>query len=204
MIMTQEQMREDIAWMKQLADEGRGAPLTGGSISIWWGLISFIMLLVHWGSVTEKLPIPIEAIGIGWILYAILGSIGTFFLKKRLKNAPGASAIGNQAASAAWMMVLVGIFTFWLGCGLAVYFAHVSWWIFNAILPVSFLCYGIAYGVTAKLAKNPASGFASAVSFALALALMPFLQSPTLYLIAAFAILVVTVVPTLMRGSKNG
>lgn len=193
--MIDQKAQQEITWIKQMAEEGRNGPLLGGSISIWWGGLGFVMLLIHWATLAEYMPWPIGYIGIGWFLFAVIGVIGTVILGKRLQNTPGVSAISNQVSSAAWTMVMFGIFSFVAGCVFAVVFGGAPPWVFNGILPVAFICYGIAYGVTAKLTKNRSCFLASMASFLLAPVLMALLLSNTVYLLAAFGVLLVMVLP---------
>jgi hypothetical protein len=157
------------------------------------------MMLVHWGVLTNRLPLSIENIGWAWLAYVILGSLGTFILVKKIENKPGYKSMNSKIAGSTWMLSSVGISTFSLGSVIAAFGFDVPFWIFNAILPVALICYGIANGVVALLTSNRISGFAAAISFAFALIMFPFLLSPTIYLIAAFAILFVAVMSALSQ-----
>ena len=202
--MTDEKLRDEIAWMKQLAEEGRNAPILGSAIGVWWGAISFIMMLVHWGALTERLPISIADIGLWWMSYAIVGSIGTALLVRKMQGKSGANSLGSRVSGAVWMLAGVGIFTFVIGCVVAAFAYGAPYWMFNVILPVAFICYGIAFGVIGLLVRNLASGITAAVSFVLALLMFPFLLGSTIYLITAFAILLVTVLPLVLQGKVKG
>jgi len=198
--MSNEKLKDDISWIKQMAEEGKNSPIKGHVIGVWWGVISFIVMLVHWGVVSDNLPIAIENVGFVWLAYILVGSIGTFILIKNLKNKPGFDSINNRVAGSTWMLASAGIFTFYIGSIIATLSFSVPFWIFNAILPVAFICYGIAHGVAAILVSNRVSGFMAAISFVLALIMFPFLLSPTIYLIAAFAILFVGITPAISQA----
>jgi len=197
--MTNETINAEITRMRELAEEGRNAPLTGGNIGLWWGGLTSLMLLTHWATVTDRMPWPIQYIGLGWIAYMVIGNIGTAILVKKINRNPDSNALSNQVASAAWMMAMIAMLTFVIGVAIAVFFNGVPSWLFNAILPVSFICYGLAYGITAKLAKDRPSGIAAITSFVVALIMIPFLLQSVLYLFAAFSVLVVTFIPTLLH-----
>ncbi len=202
--MSDENLRDEIAWMKQLAEEGRDAPILGSSIGVWWGTISFVMMLVHWGALTGRIPIAIENIGLWWVSYAIIGSIGTALVVQSMRGKSGANSLGSRVSGAAWMLAGVGIFAFVIGCVIATFAYGAPFWIFNVILPVAFICYGIAFGMIGLLVRNLASGITAAVSFTVALLMFPFLLGSTIYLIAAFAILLVTVLPLVVQGKAKG
>jgi len=198
--MSNEKLKDDINWIKQMAEEGRNSPINGDVIGVWWGVISCITMLVHWGVMSNNLPITIENVGFVWLTYIIIGYVGTFILVKNLKNKPGFDSINNKIAGSTWMLASAGIFTFYIGSIIATLSFNVPFWIFNAILPVAFICYGIAHGVAAILVNNRVSGFMAAISFVLALVMFPFLLSPTIYLIAAFAILFVGIMPAVSQA----
>jgi hypothetical protein len=202
--MSDAKLRDDIVWMKQLAEEGRHAPLTGGIISIWWGVISFVMMLVQWGVLTGQLPLAIENLGMGWLVYSIIGVGGTAVLLKRIQEKPGAGSMSNRVSGAAWMMAGAGIFIFAIGVVIAVSAYGAPYWMFNTILPVAFVCYGIAFGVIGLLAGNRISGITAVISFGLALIMFLFLLTATLYLVAAFSILLITVLPVVAQKRAGG
>ncbi len=198
--MTDEKLKDDISWIKQMAEEGRKSPIAGSIIAIWWGSISFIMMLVHWAALTALIPLPIENIGWAWLAYVIIGSLGTYVLVKKMESQPGAKSMNNQIAGSAWMLASAGIFTFSIGSVIAVFGFGVPYWIFNAILPVALICWGMANGIAALLTGNKKSGLVAALSYLFALAMFPFLLSATIYLIAAFAILLIAVLSALAQG----
>lgn len=199
--MSDEKLKNEIEWMKQLAEQGRTAPVLGGSIGIWWGSLSFVMMLVHWGALTQRLPIAIESIGWWWLSYGVIGSIGTVFLSQKLREKSGANSLSNRVSGIAWMLAGIGIFTFAIGVVIGVFTFGAPYWLFNVILPVAFICYGIAHGVAGALTSSRVSSSTAAVSFVLALVLFPFLLGSTIYLIAAFAVLLIVVLPIIVRKS---
>ncbi|GEM_PF-4187487 len=196
-------LKDEITWMKQLAEEGRNSPIAGGIVGIWWGLLSFVMMMVHWGVMTSRLPMPIQNVGWLWLAYVIVGSLGTYLLVRRMLGEPGADSMNSQIAGSTWMLASAGIFTFSLGSVIGMFGFGVPYWIFNAILPVALICYGIANGVAALLTGNLRSGLVSAASYALALVMFPFLLTSTIYLIAAFAILFIAVMSALSQGKTD-
>jgi len=161
-------------------------------------VLSFVMLLTHWVTLVGHAPWPTQYIGIGWMIYALIGVIGTYIMGKKLDRNPNANALSNRVSSATWAMAGAAIFTFAIGCVLSVFLGGVPSWIFNAILPVSFICYGSAHGVIAKLAGDKTSGIAAVLSFGFALLMMPLLLTPALYLLTAFMMLAVTILPNVL------
>ncbi|MCF6344006.1 MAG: hypothetical protein L3J15_04925 [Devosiaceae bacterium] len=201
--MDNEKLTQEISWLKEMAQEGRNSPIVGGIIGIWWGIISFVMMLIHWASITSNIPLAIENIGWAWLAYMIIGSIGTFVLVKKLEDKPGFNSMTSRIIGSTWMLTSAGIFTFTLGSVIATFGFGMPYWIFNIILPVALICWGIANGVAASLSGRKAFGFAAGISFLLALIMFAFLLSPTIYLIAAFAILFISIMSALLQGKSN-
>ncbi len=198
--MADEKLKEDIDWIKQIAEEGKKSSVVGGIIGIWWGVISFIMMIVHWAVLTEKLNFSIKNIGWFWLAYLVIGTIGTVILSNKLRQKPGFNSLNSQIAGTIWMFVGIGIVTFLVGSFIATFYFNAPYWLFNAILPVALICYGIAIGLIAQISSNRLSIYAAILSFVFALIMFPFLLSPTIYLIAAFAILIVAIMSSFSEG----
>ncbi len=198
--MTNETLKDDIGWIKQIAEEGKNTPIKGTVIGVWWGIISFIVMIIHWAVLKSYLPLSIDYIGWVWLGYVVIGNIGTFILIKNLKSVPEFNSINSRLAGATWMLASAGILTFSIGVVIAVFGYDLPYWIFNIILPVALICYGIANGVVATLTNSKAGGFIAVISFISALIMFPFLLSPTVYLIAAFAILLIGTMPAILQA----
>ncbi|MCF6292614.1 MAG: hypothetical protein L3J04_04380 [Robiginitomaculum sp.] len=201
--MSTEKIQQDINWIKQLAEEGRNQPLSDGIIGIWWAVLTSAMMLLHWATLTGLMPFAIQYIGFVWITYSLIGYVGTMVLVKKIKKKGGGYSLSDRVSSASWSMFGAGITSFFIGVAIAVFYADAPYWVFNIILPVSFFGYGIANGVTAMLSKNRASGFAAALSFLSVIVLMSLLMTATIYLVAAIAVLIVIMPPSLLSLSAK-
>lgn len=199
--MSSEKMQEDINWIKQLAEEGRSAPLSDGIIGIWWAVLTSAMMLLHWATAIGKMPFTIQYIGFAWVIYSLIGYAGTMVLVKKIKRKGGGFSLSDRVSAASWTMFGAGISSFFIGVAIAVFYAGAPYWVFNIILPVSFFGYGIANGVTAMLSKNRASGIAAFLSFLSVIVLMSLLMTNTIYLVAAIAVLIVIIPPSLLSLS---
>ncbi len=203
--MKEEKLKQDIEFIKQMAQEGRKSSIKGNEIGVFWGIISFIMILIHWGAATSFLPISLKIIGWFWLAFIIIGNLGTFILVKKLKNTPGFDSINNKIAGASWMLVGAGIIIFSIGIIIAVYSLGAPFWMFNLIFPVALICYAIANGIESAIIGHYFPAILSALCFIIALIMFPLLLSPTIYLIAAFATLIIGVLPAIFEMvSKNG
>ncbi len=194
-----QKLQNEIAWMKEMTEQGRTGPVLGGSIGVWWGLLSFVMMLVHWGALVGRLPVSITDIGWFWSAYVVIGLAGTIILARRMQTAPGAGTLSNRISGVAWMLAGAGIFSFMGGVVIATFVLGAPFWLFNLILPVAFICYGIAFGVGAALRGDGIGGVAAGASFVAALAMFPFVLGTSVYLLGALGVLAVGVVPVLAR-----
>lgn len=145
-------MKDEIAYIKALAEEGRRTPVLGGGILIAAGLIFGLASAVHWLIDAEVLALPPTAYAFLW-----LGAMAAFFaclflLIGRNKGRPGAGSLVNQAVGAGWMGVGLGIFVMSLSI------AVVSWRVDSALLTLIFpslifALYGSGWAVSATMSK---------------------------------------------------
>lgn len=145
-------MKDEIAYIKALAEEGRRTPLIGGSILIAAGLIFGSASVIHW-------LIEIGALALSPVAYAVVwvGAMATFFaclfvLIGRSKGRPGAASLVNQAVGAAWMGV--GLLIFVMSLSIAVISWRVQSPILTFIFPsMIFAAYGSGWAVSATMSK---------------------------------------------------
>lgn len=99
----------DIAWMRNLAEEGHQAPMKGGSILFGAGLIYGLAALTHWAAATDLLPGSGELINAVWMGAIVLHLILVAVISVRLRG-QGVRTAANRASATAWMAVGLGIF----------------------------------------------------------------------------------------------
>jgi hypothetical protein len=95
-------LRDDVAFMRGLAEEGRKAPLLGGSISVAAGAIYGAASLGHYGVLTERFgttgTLPLLWV---WLAAGVAMGLALWLLTPGVSNRPGAGSAGNKAASLA-------------------------------------------------------------------------------------------------------
>jgi len=82
-------LKDDIAFMKALAQEGGSAPLLGGSILVAAGLIFGAASVVHWAVVTGVLAVSPWAFPIIWFAALGLFLVALVILNRRSRDRPG-------------------------------------------------------------------------------------------------------------------
>ncbi len=180
----------DIAWMRNLAEEGAQAPLRGASVLMFAGLLYGVASLFHWGLLVRLIPLPIDSLWMGWV-GATLAFWGVLAIAiPRLQKAPGVSTTANKAAGIAWSGMGWGIFTLFIAM------AVLSWRLGDATSPAMFalipsvilVFYGVGWAVSASMFKSRSMWALSMGSFVAAPALAALAGTNALYLAYAAAL----------------
>ncbi len=152
---------EDIAMMRQLAEEGRMQPLQGGRYLVMWGLLSSLGLSFTASIVAELMPFSPVAIMIFW--FAVMG-IGVFFTirwSRQAAECPESNSIGNQVEAMVWKVggMFLGLvstmlfaLTFLANDKFAAAGINPSV-LFSMMAPIAFGVYAIALAATAVAGK---------------------------------------------------
>lgn len=196
--MTREQLLDDLAYARALAEEGRHAPLLGGSYLLFWGALNLGAYLLHWGLLSGNLPrLGGQSFAILWAVYGVVAGLGMAVLVRRIREMPGRSAIGARAERAIWSGVGIAMFVIVVGClGRMALESDVL--AANAIMGPAFALFGVALTTVALMAGEKwLTGFA-ALSFIASVALSLFANEPWAYLLAAAASAAVLALPGAM------
>ncbi|WP_236627820.1 hypothetical protein [Caulobacter sp. B11] len=154
-------LRDDIAFMRALAEEGRSAPLLGGGILMAAGLIFGAASVAHWAVMVGALRVSPWAFSAIWISAGLgFGMLATL-LGRRSKQQAGAAATVNRAARAVWSAVGWTIVVILVG--MAIMAARLGQPGLMSLFPVIVLpLYGAAWSVASAMTRR---GWMSAVAF---------------------------------------
>jgi hypothetical protein len=146
-------MKDEIAYIKALAEEGRRTPMLGGGILIAAGLIFGAASIMHWLIDADVLVLPPVAFAALWGGAMLLFFVTLFTLIGRNKGRPGAASTVNRATGAAWMGVGLLIFV------MAVSMAVISWRLQSPVPTLMFpsmifAAYGSAWAVSATMTRS--------------------------------------------------
>jgi hypothetical protein len=193
MTETTQALRDDIAFMRALADEGVRPPLVAGPWLIAAGLIWSAAPLAAWYIVR------IEHVSFLWsnlpfAVGAAASMISMPFLRSRTKHAAGANSPANRAVSIAWAGVGGGIYLY-LACTFVIIWQTKSGTLMLMMPVVVMILYGIAWAVSAAMTKDRLLWFVTLAAYASALIMAFFSTSPDLLLIFAIAIFATAVIP---------
>ena len=145
-------IRDDIAFMRALAEEGRQTPMLGGSVLLAAGLIFgggnavgayLTATRTHFSNAAWALPI--SALALFLVVLAIL--------KRNLAARPGATSPVNRATGTMWRAVGWSIMLMVAALGVAAW--RLNDWRLMAALPiVIFALYGAGWQVAAAMTRS--------------------------------------------------
>ena len=150
------QISEDLAYLRDVAEAGEAAPSTSGRFALlWFGLLT-ITLMAHWAILRGFVPGVSEAfIGLAWMSFAIIGSVGSWLISRSVCDLPGQSAAGNKVDRYTWRVSGAGLFLFAIAIALTVVLrADVGPELFDLIMPAAFLLYAVNYSANAAFMKG--------------------------------------------------
>lgn len=187
-------LRDDLAYLRALAAEGRQAPLAGGGILAAAGGIFGFASLVHWAVAAGILHIPNWAFLAVWLGATAAFLIALFVLKGRMKSKPGAQSSTNRAAGSAWMGVGLACFTLFIAFYVAAWRTQ-DWQIMNLFAPVILSLYGAAWTVAAKMTRRTWIWGLALGSFAAAVLSASLIGRSEQYLVYAVSLILLAFVP---------
>ena len=196
----------DIAWMRNLAEEGAQAPMRGNSLLMFGGLLYGLASLFHWAIIVDIVPLAKNQIWIGWIAATVAYWIILAVTIPRLSRA-GVSTTANRAAGIAWSGMGWGIFAMFvamsvLGWRLA---DEVALEAMFALIPSIIMVFcGVGWAVHAEMQRSRKLWVLSFASFAAAPQLALFAGQAEQYLAYAAALFLLMALPgwMLMRQAR--
>ena len=189
-------IRDDLAFMRALALEGRRAPLLGGGILALAGGVFAAASLVHWAVLSGLLNGGWLLVNGAWFGAFAVFMLGLFLLKNRVAAQPGARAPSNKAVGAAWSAI--GISIFCIGLVLLVTAARLDEpRLVNLFAPLILSLYGAVWSVAAFLFGRPWMTGMAASAFGWSLGLAFTIGSPEQYLAYAAALVWLALLPGL-------
>lgn len=203
--MTREEILQDLAYARTLAEEGRHAPLLGGAHLVMFGVLNAIAFTAHWCVLTGRLPLlDGAAFAILWMSYGTAASIGLALLRSRTAKKPGNTTVGARAEQAVWSGVGLALAAIAIGSILRMILTE-DVTAPNAIFGAAFGLYGAALFVTGKLSQERWLTNFAWISAAVSGVLCIFANSDWAYLTAAVGSLLVLVLPgvTLLRREPS-
>lgn len=143
-------LKDDIAFMRALAQEGSAAPLLFGGVIVAAGLIFGAGAIGHWLIASDILRVSPWFFMVNWLGAAAVFGVALALLLRRAKGRPGFSSGGNKATGAAWAGVGLAIVVMWVGMT-AIGLVTGDWAVMNVFPVLIFALYGAAWFVAAEM-----------------------------------------------------
>jgi hypothetical protein len=196
-------IQDDIAFLKALAEEGRAAPVAGGSILVLAGTVFGIASLAHWTIATGRIVVSAWAYPILWTAALAIFMAGLAVLKGRMRA--GMKSTASRASGVAWSAAGWTIFVMAIAITLVAIRTHSA--IATMLLPSLVLAlYGLCWMVAAAVTRKRWITVTAVASYAAAVGLAWFADTPAVFLLYAGALVLLAVAPglALMRHGGSG
>ncbi len=188
-------LKDDISFIRTMAERGSRGPILGGAFLAAAGLVFGFAAFLQWGIETGKLSFLQASAGHLWTAASVIFAAVWLFLFFRLRSrGPQKGGPLQFAFGVAWMACGVGIVTL-IGA-----IAVVSWRlhdsaILNANALVAFAFYGVAWLTTGVTARQNWMFVIAAAAFALTLILAYLSNTPEQLLAFGAGLLLTLTVP---------
>jgi hypothetical protein len=167
----QTQIGEDLAYLRTLAEEGRGAPVLAGPYMVLGGGLFGVVSLIQYAVLIRALPIPPQSLGWIWLASGLAFALALPLLNRRTRNQPGGANSLNQTIGVVWSQA--GIVIWVLLLALIVLGNRMSdWSVFNLFPSIILALYGLCWMAAAHIGRTPwlrgigIGGFVAAVGLA--------------------------------------
>ena len=200
-------MNDDLAYVRSLAEAGADAPLLGGRFLVWWGGLVTAAYLGHYLIGSGMLGVSMEALGIMWAGFIVIGLSGYFLLAKAFPHdKPGQSSEGNRVSATVWMAAGFVLGSFFFGVTVKSFLNGAASSGFTWSIPLVLGVYGIAQLVSGEIAKVGWLKLAGYVAIAFVGLTILIIDTAELYLAAAFAAACSVLIPGLLmlRDEPSG
>lgn len=188
---------DDIAYVRQLAESGARAPLTGGRFMVWWGLLLTVAYVAHSFASTTAVDRSGAAFGIIWIGFGFIGTLGQVVLARSMVSTAGAGSAGNLAARTVWAAGAFAIVAMALGAAVAAQ-RGTGPAVFDGIAPVAFAVYACALIVTGSLAGDRMIRMAGVGAILMVGLFTALISHPDRYLVAAAGVAFTVLLPGIL------
>lgn len=199
-------LKDDIAFMRALAQEGRRAPLLGGALLLAAGLIFSAATLVSWAISAGLINLPVVWITGVWLVAAVVFYVVFALLAGhwRRTGKPGALTATNRAFRWAWSAGGCAMTVISVGSVLIALRLH-TWLVFATFPTIVLSIYGAAWMISIVLSDRWWVRWVAAGCFlaAIGLPLLPNVQIESLALAAALLLLMAAPGAALMREEPS-
>jgi hypothetical protein len=200
-------LKDDLAFMRAMAQDGRRGPMVGGASLVSAGVIFSIATLVCWAMAKGLIPAQDTwFLGVWVIAMAVhLAVMAVLVGRWRRAGHAGAASAANRAFRWAWSACGWSIGVIFAGTALAAWRTH-NWMVFANFPTIILALYGAAWSVTAAMSDRKWMRWVALGSFAAALGMALVSDVGVGYLAFAAALILLAAAPgyVLMREQPAG
>jgi len=185
-----------------IAQSGRDTPLLSGPHLIFWGALTVVALVLSWALLAGLISRGnAQWIGGVWLACIAIGVVGSVLLGRKCQNKPGANSLGNIAAKKSFIAGGVTIYAYAAGVivrnGVWAPIAGIDSEpiLYDLIITISFLVYSVVFSTLGALIKRKWFYTLAAIAGACAFATLIVIGTPMIYLVGAFGVAAVLVLP---------
>ena len=194
-------LRDDISYMRNMAEQGRRGPLLGGSFLAAAGLTYGAAAIAQWLADTGSLHLPAAQIWTGAsVLFALIWVL--LFFRLRGSGAPAAGA-AQFGFGMAWSGCGIGIMVMLGALSIAAGRLHQPQ-LMEANAFVAFAFYGTAWFVSGALSRQVWMFVVALAAFAITLLLAVLIGTPNEVLALAAGLVLTLAVPGIVLTSRAG
>lgn len=190
-------LKDDIAFMRALAQEGSSTPLLFGGVLVAAGIIFGAGAVGHWLIGSGMFDVSPWAYLINWSIAGALFTGVAMTVLNRAKTRPGYSAGVNKATGVAWSGAGFSMFTLFLGLT-TIGFVTGDWAVMSAFPVVIFAIYGACWFIAGTLSNAGWLKFVAFASYAGAVVMGALTGNPYQMLGYAAGLVLLAVVPGLI------
>lgn len=201
--MTREELAQDLAYVRTLAEEGAQTPLTGGSFLILFGGLLGVCYFAHWAALTSLFgPAPEWAFGLIWMIYGIAAAVGFTLILIRVRALPGRASVANRVDRMVWRGVGTALGAVVIGC-IGRQIMDEDYYAANGIMCAAFALFGVALGTTGIISGQLWLNRFAYLAFATSVVLWMFINEPWAYLLASAASVIVLLLPGVLMVRRE-
>ena len=201
MVQDVQTIRDDLAFMRALAQEGRRAPLLSGGALLWAGMIYATASVAAWAVAAQVVAAPQWWQGAVWLVATAVYMPVLFTVVRANKVKPGSTALTNRAVSLGWSAGGWVIFAMFAACFAASWRLQSAavWTLFPSLV---LAVYGAAWMMAAGMSGLRWIKAVAVGCFIAAVAVALLVDRAEIFLAYAAALLLLASVPgwLLMRG----
>lgn len=197
-------VQSDIAYLKQLAIEGRDAPVLVGPVLVAAAVIFGLPSVVQWAIVAGMVNVPPMGMIAMWLGAGLVFAVAVFMITRKADGRSAATTIRNRTMSAAWSACGYSIFAAWLS--LLAYGFSTGQWAPMALMPtLVMIAYGSAWLIGGMIVERGWMVGVGLVSYLGAIALGWFANTHMVFGVYLVMLVCVALLPGLylMRQSKG-